>query len=41
VDFACTATANNGFHTSSASAPMSVTPQAGGGLTPILLLLLD
>ena len=41
VSYACTATANNGFHTSSASAPMSVTPQAGGGMTSIMLLLLD
>jgi hypothetical protein len=41
AEYACSATANNGFHTSVASVPMSVTPQAGGGLTPILLLLLD
>ncbi len=42
VVYACTATASNAFHTSSASPPMSVTPLAGGGgLTPILMLLFD
>jgi hypothetical protein len=42
VEYACTATASNAFYASSASAPVSVVPNTGGGgIAPILLLLLD
>ncbi len=39
--YACSATASNAYLTSSATALQTVTPQPGGSLTPILMLLLD